>query len=146
MGLLNGFSTSFSVEARMLTSLCPWIENSSQSSSFKDFLWLVTARKRSCGKVMFLQVSVILSTGGGACVVVAGGGRIGVHGCRGECMVQGGMRGCGGGHAWLWGGGMRGCGGACIVAGGACIGHNEIRSMSGRYAFYWNAFLFPLPD
>ena len=33
-------------------------------------------------------------------------------------------------------------GGACLVAGGACIGYDEIRSMSGRYASYWNAFLF----
>ena len=27
--------------------------------------WLITARKQSCGKVMFLQLSVILFTGGG---------------------------------------------------------------------------------
>ena len=41
------------------------------------------------------------------------------------------------GHAWLPGGG-------CVVAGGggACVGYDEIRSMSGRYASYWNAFLF----
>ena len=32
---------------------------------------IITARKRSCGKVMFLQVSVILSTGGG--VLLSGG-------------------------------------------------------------------------
>ena len=25
--------------------------------------------------------------------------------------------------------------------GGACVGYDEIRSMSGRYASYWNAFL-----
>ena len=29
-----------------------------------------------------------------------------------------------------------------MVAGVACIGYDEIRSMSGRYASYWNAFLF----
>ena len=58
----------------------------------------------------------------------------------GACMVAGGacVRGWGGvvagGHAWLWGGGM--CGGS-----GACVGYNEIRSMSGRYASYWNALL-----
>ena len=56
---------------------------------------------------------------------------------RGACMVAGRacmvarVHGCGG-CAWLRG--------ACVVAGG-CIGHNEIRSMSGRYASYWNAFL-----
>ena len=32
-------------------------------------------------------------------------------------------------------------GGACVAAGG-CIGYDEIRSMSGRYASYWNAFLY----
>ena len=91
---------------------------------------------------------------GGACVVLFGG----------ACMVLFG------GHAWFYSGGM--CGfiqwgvrgfiqwgaGACVVlfSGGACVvlfrggmhgffsfsGYNEIRSMSGRYASYWNAFLF----
>ena len=62
-------------------------------------------------KVMFLQVSVILSGGG-------------VRGCsRGACVVaRGGMR------DWS-GGDMRGF-------------FDEIQSMSGRYASYWNAFLF----
>ena len=46
--------------------------------------------------------------------------------------LQGGMCGCRGD--------MGGCGGACMV--GACMGYDEIRSMSGRYAYYWNAFLF----
>ena len=35
---------------------------------------------------------------------------------------------------WLQGG-MHGC------QGGACIGFDEIQSMNGWYAFYWNAFL-----
>ena len=56
---------------------------------------------------MFLQVSVILSTGG-ACVVAPGGGHVwlfwGVCGCS-----WGGMHGCSGGHAWLLLGGMHGC-------------------------------------
>ena len=90
----------------------------------------------------------------GACVVARGG----MHGCygevcgcsRGACMVApGGMRGCSGG-----GGGA--CvvfpGGACMVSPGGhawfflggCIGYDEIRSMSGRYASYWNAFLLYL--
>ena len=73
----------------------------------------------------------------------------GVHGCsRGACMVargvcmvasggrawllQGGMGGCSGGHAWLlWVGGI-----VCGIR-----RDTEIRSMSGRYASYWNAFL-----
>ena len=64
----------------------------------------------------------------GACVVAGG-----VHGCQGACMVLGGC-------AWLPGG-VHGCQGACMVAGGASVGYNEIWSMSGRYASYWNAFL-----
>ena len=32
-----------------------------------------------------------------------------------------------------------------MVAGeGACVGYDEIQSMSGRYASYWNAFLLIL--
>ena len=60
-------------------------------------------------------------------------------GCWGVCMVAGG-------YGWLLGG-MHGCQGACMVAGGmhGCWGrvhrYNKIRSMSGRYASYWNAFL-----
>ena len=67
---------------------------------------------------------------GGACMVAAGGymvGRGGVLGCSwGVCMVAvwGGMRGCSQG-------GVRGI-----------RRDTDIRSMSGRYASYWNAFLF----
>ena len=66
----------------------------------------------------------------------------GVRGCRGACVAAGGMHGCRG-CAWLWG--------VCVVAGGrgmvtwegeGCVGYDEIRSMSGRYASYWNAFLY----
>ena len=66
-----------------------------------------------------------------------------MRGCSGgACMVAlegwGGMRGCSGGHVWLlWRGG-----GACVVAWwGVCGFFDEIRSMSGRYASYWNAVL-----
>ena len=57
----------------------------------------------------------------------------------------------GGMHGFIWGGmhgfirgGMRG-----FIQGGvrgffSFFGYNEIRSMSGRYASYWNAFLFSL--
>ena len=55
---------------------------------------------------------------------------LGVCGCRG--------------HAWLLGVCVV-ARGACVVAGawlwGACVGYDEIRSMSRRYASYWNAFL-----
>ena len=70
----------------------------------------------------------------GACVVA-----------RGACMVAGGACMVAMGHAWLLGG-VRGCQGACLVAGGVFIGHDEIRSMSGQYASYWNAFLFAMQE
>ena len=77
-------------------------------------------------KVMFLQVSV---------------------------CPQGGMHGRGrvaGGHVWpgghacwgVWQGGMCGDGGGCAWQGGMPPGrYYWIRSMRGRYASYWNAFL-----
>ena len=62
---------------------------------------------------------------------------------RGACVVAGGHAWlwgnvCGSrGHAWLWGGlGMH-----CL---GGCIAYDEIRSMSGRYTSYWNAFLLQI--
>ena len=86
---------------------------------------------------------------------------------RGACMVaRGGVCGCSGGHAWfylgacmvffqggmhgfIWGAGMVLFGGHVwfYSGGGVCgffsfFGYNEIRSMSGRYASYWNAFLY----
>ena len=84
---------------------------------------------------------MVLSRGGmhgfirGACVVLFGG----VHG-----FIWGGM------HGFIWGvcgfirGGMHG-----FIRGGvhgfsSFFGYNEIRSMSGRYASYWNAFLLAL--
>ena len=110
------------------------------------------------GKVIFLHMSVILFTGGGMC-----GRDGGVHGGGPRVCVVGGMHGrgmCGGGmhgrgcawwgHVWQEGmhvkGDMRGRGvhgGGCMV-GGMHGRYYEIRSMSGRYASYWNAFLFDL--
>ena len=55
---------------------------------------------------------------------------------RGCSRGGGGVRGCGGLRGCSWGG--------CMVApgGGGVRGFfDEIRSMSGRYASYWNAFL-----
>ena len=81
-----------------------------------------------CGGHVWLQL--------GVCVVAGGS----MHGCGGVCGCGGCM--VAGGQAWL----QRGAG---VVAGGvhggrwgvACVGYDEIRSMSGRYASYWNAFL-----
>ena len=85
---------------------------------------------------------------GGACMVAPAGGHAWLlrRACMiapgGMCGCSGGMHGCSvGGHAWL----LRG---ACVVAPGGMrgffsfFGYNEIRSISGRYASYWNAFLF----
>ena len=93
----------------------------------------------------------------GACLVARGhawlpGGHAwspgGMHGCGGHAWLLGGMHGywgacvVAGGHAWLPGGVLGCCGvGVCMVGRGACVGYNEIRSMNGRYASYWNAFL-----
>ena len=65
----------------------------------------------------------------------SGGG--GMCGCSGgACMVDPGGA-CVvalGGHAWFF------WGHACFLGGGMCGFFDEIRSMSGRYASYWNAF------
>ena len=92
----------------------------------------------------YVFTGVCLSTGG-ACVVARRGG---MCGCSwGACMVAlgGGMSGCSwgvcgcsGGHAWLLGGH------AWLLGGGRHGFFDEIRSMSGRYASYWNAFLLKL--
>ena len=98
----------------------------------------------------YVFTGVCLSTQGGHAWLLGGHAWL----LRGACMVARG------GHAWLggmhgffqgvrgfsWGGlcGFLG-GAACVVfPGGACIGYDEIRSMNGRYASYWNAFLFYL--
>ena len=89
----------------------------------------------------YVFTGVCLSMGG-PCVVARGGMHScfgGVHGFfrgagmrgffQGACMVfLGGM------HGFFWGAGV-------VFSGGACIGYDEIRSVSGRYASYWNAFL-----
>ena len=56
---------------------------------------------------------------------------------EGGCMVAGGM--CGGWHTWKGGHALQG---VCVAGGHTCHGrYYGIRSMSGRYASYWNVFL-----
>ena len=86
---------------------------------------------------------------GGVCVVALGEGE-----CAWLLRGRGSVHGCSGGACVVaWGGawlllGRGACvvapGGACMAAagGGVCGFSDEIRSMSGRYASYWNAFLF----
>ena len=135
------------------------------------FLCVFTARKRSLRRLCFYRC-LSVHTGGrawfylggmrgfirgacmvlfggvcgfiwGACVVLFGGG---MHGfIWGACMVLfgGACMVLFGGHAWFYSGGH-----AWFYSGGGVhgffsfFGYNEIRSMSGRYASYWNAFLF----
>ena len=89
--------------------------------------------------VLFRGMCVVLF--GGACMVLFGGVVLfrgaSVVLFRGACMVLFG------GHAWFY------LGEACVVLFGggmhgffSFFGYNEIQSMSGRYASYWNAFLF----
>ena len=90
--------------------------------------------QRSWGKVMFLQASVILLTGGGWSRVPGGG--------RGVCS--------GGGGAWS----QDGClvcreGGGCLVLGGICSrgvpgGDPPDGHCCRWYASYWNAFLLSI--
>ena len=84
---------------------------------------------------MWLLWGGMCGCSGGACVVVP-------RGVGGAWLFPGG-HGCSGGRVIFAGGAcMVFPGGACVVfAGGVCIGYDEIRSMSGRYASYWNAFL-----
>ena len=120
---------------------------------------IFTARKRSLRRLCFYRcLSFILFTGG-ACVVLFGGACMVLF--RGACVVLfggcawfylGGVRGFiqGGRYAWFYSGGMHGFirgGMHGFIRGGmrgffSFFGYNEIRSMSGRYASYWNAFLF----
>ena len=76
--------------------------------------WFITARNEVGARLYFHRLS------GGMCGYWGG-----MRGCQGVCVVAGGV--------W-WG--------VCVVARGACVGYDEIRSMNGRYTSYWNAFLY----
>ena len=113
----------------------------------KKGIFFITARKQSlrgAGCVVAPGGGCGCSQGGGMCGCSQGGGMCGCS-WGGACVVAprrrvwllwGGVHGCSGGGVHGCSGGMRG-----FFWGGACIGYDEIRSMSGRYASYWNAFL-----
>ena len=75
---------------------------------------IFTARKRSCGKLMFLHLSVILDTGEGSLS----------EGSLSEESLSGGL-----------------CLGRASVQGGSLLGRSPTVK-SGQHASYWNAFLF----
>ena len=139
-------------------------------ATFWNFHNIFTARKRSLGQgYIFTPVchSVhredVHGCSRGACMVAPEGCAwfylgvcawfyLGVYGFSGgmhgfiwgACMVLFGEA------SWFYFGGMHGfIQGACMVLFGGSMhgffsffGYNEIRSMSGWYASYWNAFLF----
>ena len=100
------------------------------------------------GHAWFYSGGACMVLFGGACMVLFGGHAWfysgGMRGfIWGACVVLfGGMRGFIRGHAWFIQGGH-----AWFYSRGGMHGffsffrYNEIRSMSGRYASYWNAFL-----
>ena len=130
--------------------------------------WLLRGGVRGCsgGGMRGCSRGAYVAAPGGCAWLLLGGHvwllRGGMHGCPwgvcvvapgGACVVaQGACVVALGGHAWLLRGGhVWLLGGACVVAprGGAWFFRggmrgffHEIRSMSGRYASYWNAFLF----
>ena len=83
---------------------------------------------------MFLQVSVCPQRG--VCVWLLRGEHAWL--LQGVCGFFWGVRGFfRGRHVWFFPGvGVQG------FFWGACVGYDEIRSMSGRYASYWNAFFY----
>ena len=89
--------------------------------------YIITGRNEVLAKVMFLHVSVILLTGGEGSSKFSGAG-----GYFGGVFL--------GGFLQIFGGGYF-LGGFLQIFGGGWFSP-RIRSTFGRYASYWNAFLF----
>ena len=87
-----------------------WYSRYASTSPTTPFIRLFTVRSSSCGKVMFLHLSVILFTGRGSSM--AGGGMCGGGGCVARSVWQGGAW-QGRGDAWQ---GVHGRGGCACVA------------------------------
>ena len=119
---------------------------------FWNSVFVITARKRSLRRLCFCRyLSVHRGVGHawqGVCMAggMHGGGcawqgacMAGEHAWQGACMA-GGVCMAGG---LVWQGACMVMVGVCVHGGGcmACT-YYGIQSMSGRYASYWNAFLF----
>ena len=124
----------------------------------RSIYYIFTARKRSLRRLCFYRCLSVHTGGGvrgfiqqgGSCMVLLGG----------AWFYSGGVCGFSGGCAWFfWGACMVFPGGVRCFSGGvgmvflggmhgffSFFGYNEIRSMSGRYASYWNAFLLQFQD
>ena len=135
--------TKFAKVMFLQVSVCPW---GGVGGCSGGHVWLLLG-----GHAWLLWGGMHGCSGGHAWLLLGG-----VHGCS-----RGGMRGCSGrgmhgcsqGECVVaWGVCMVAPGGACMVAPGGCAWllwgggmrgfFDEIRSMSRRYASYWNAFLF----
>ena len=124
-------------------------------ASYWNAFLLPPAMKLGQGNIFRSMCQQVCPQGGGMCGCSGGcawlhqGGHAwfylgGAWFYLGVCMVLFG------GHAWFYLGGMHGfIWEACVVLFRwgvhgffSFFGYNEIRSMSGRYASYWNAFLY----
>ena len=120
----------------------PLGQTSPETALTRAFL-LVTGRNEVLAKVMFLQASVILSTGGGGRVSKLSGGASSKFSGGFLQIFFGGFPPNLGGSSKFSGGvppNFRGRGSSKFSGGGGVS--TRIRSTFGRYASYWNAFLF----
>ena len=126
-----------------------WYSRYASTSPTTPFIRLFTLRSSSCGKVMFLHLSVILFTGRGSSMAGGGGGMCEGGGCVAGSVWQGdawqgrGDAWQGRGDAWQ-GGAWQGRGDAWqgVHGRGVCMRGMRDRHCSRRYPSYWNAFLF----
>ena len=169
---VEGCESCFSAERKVTHKyLCRLLDYRPQTK-FAKVMFLQVSVCPHGGRAWFYSGGHVWLYSGGTCMVLFRGGMHGfIWGVRGfiwgayvalfggVCVVlfgghawfySGGMRGFIRGHAWFYLGGYAWfySGGACMVFLGGVRGffsffrYNEIRSMSGRYASYWNAFLF----
>ena len=138
---------------------CSIVVSNTRSYRFESFWWQIFLPPATKLGQAYIFTGVCDSVNRGVCVVAAGGVCMVAPGghawlLRGGCawLLLGGMHGCSRGGAWFLPGGMRGfCQEGCawfflgehvwFFLGGACVGYDEIQSMSGQYTSYWNAFL-----
>ena len=130
----------FAVKFAIIWFIVIQVPHSRSKLEFLCYKWngkvyIFIARNSSCGKVMFLQVSVC-PRGGGCCIPYYNGASVCIPVCNGvEVCIP----------AWN---GARGCDQGCVTGRGVWLGvytplglTRPRRSTSGRYASYWAALL-----